>query len=41
MLFCAESLIGKKGSEPVKLEVQVVVGKGAIERLYSLPFEDI
>jgi Xaa-Pro aminopeptidase len=41
MVLCVESLIGEKGSESVKLEVQVVVRDRGIERLDSFPFEEI
>lgn len=41
MVLCVESLIAEKGSESVKLEVQVVVRDGGIERLDSFPFEEI
>lgn len=41
MVLCVESLIGEKGSESIKLEVQVVVRDRTVERLDSFPFEEI
>jgi Xaa-Pro aminopeptidase len=41
MVLCVESLIAEKGSESVKLEVQVVVRDWGVERLDSFPFEEI
>ncbi len=40
MVLCVESLIGEKGSESVKLEVQVVIRDKGVERLDSFPFEE-
>ena len=41
MVLCVESLIAEKGSESIKLEVQVVVRDRTVERLDSFPFEEI
>ena len=41
MCLCVESLIAEKGSESVKLEVQIVVTETGVERLDSFPFEDL
>jgi Xaa-Pro aminopeptidase len=40
MVLCVESLIGEKGSESIKLEVQVVIRDKGVERLDSFPFEE-
>ena len=39
MVICVESLIAEAGSESIKLETQVVVRPGGIERLDSFPYE--
>ena len=38
-VVCVESLIGAEGTESVKLETQVLVTDGGVERLDSFPWE--
>ena len=40
MVLCVESLIGAEGTECIKLETQVVVKPGGVERLDSFPWEE-
>ena len=39
MVICVESLIAEKGSESIKIEIQVRVTENGTERLDSFPFE--
>ena len=39
MVICVESLIGKQGSESIKLETQVLITADGYERLDSFPWE--
>ncbi len=41
MVLCVESLIGAEGTECIKLETQVVVKPGGVERLDSFPWEEL
>ena len=41
MVLCVESLIAEKGSESIKLEIQLRVTENGTERLDSFPFENV